>query len=75
MLFRSRDLNNPDIDIFRISPQAQHTEQIIKQFHECLSGQQNIDDAIEILESLMPTGPCNGYWYGEAGMLAGCGAA
>ena len=69
------ELNNPDIDIFRISPQAQHTEQIIRQFHDCLTGQQNIDDAVETLESLMPTGPCNGYWYGEAGMLAGCGAA
>jgi collagenase-like PrtC family protease len=70
-----RELNEADIDIFRISPQSHHTEQIVQLFHDCLTGQQNIDDAVKKLETLMPTGPCNGYWYGEAGMLAGCGTA
>jgi hypothetical protein len=43
-------------------------------FHDCLTGKQDFDDAAKILETLMPSGPCDGYWYGEAGMLAGCGA-
>ena len=69
------ELNDPDVDIFRISPQSHHTEHVIQLFHDCLTGQQNIDKAARELETLMPTGPCNGYWYGEAGMLAGCGTA
>ncbi len=70
------ELNNADIDIFRISPQSQNTKQIIQLFSDCLTGKQDIDDAVvNKLETLMPTGPCNGYWYGEAGMSAGCGAA
>ncbi|HEC27526.1 MAG TPA: U32 family peptidase [Gammaproteobacteria bacterium] len=69
------ELKDPDIDIFRISPQSLHTGKIIKVFHDCLTGQQDIDQAVAVLESLMPTGPCNGYWYGEAGMLAGCSTA
>jgi collagenase-like PrtC family protease len=69
------ELNNPDIDIFRISPQSQHTEKIIKVFHECLTGQRDMEQAAVVLESFMPTGPCNGYWYGKAGMLAGCSAS
>ncbi len=66
------ELKDPHIDIFRISPQSQHTGEIIKVFHECLTGQQDIDQAAVVLESFMPAGPCNGYWYGEAGMQAGC---
>jgi collagenase-like PrtC family protease len=69
------ELNNPEVDIFRISPQSHHTENIIQLFHDCLTGQQDFDDASKKLEMLMPTGPCDGYWYGEAGMMAGCGAA
>lgn len=70
-----RELDSPDVDIFRISPQSRHTEQIIKIYNDCLSGEMAIDDAVAVLESLMPTGPCDGYWYGQAGMAAGCNAA
>jgi collagenase-like PrtC family protease len=70
-----RELNDADIDIFRISPQSQHTKHVIQLFHDCLTGKQDFDDAAKILETLMPTGPCDGYWYGEAGMMAGCGTA
>jgi len=69
-----RELNDPDVDIFRISPQSDQTEHIIQLFHDCLAGQQDIDEAVIKLETLMPSGPCDGYWYGEAGMQAGCGA-
>lgn len=70
-----RELGNADADIFRISPQSRHTEHIIQIYHDCLSGQMAADDAATVLESLMPTGPCDGYWYGQAGMAAGCNAA
>jgi len=66
------ELKDPYIDIFRISPQSEHTGEIINVFHDCLTGQQEFDQAVVILESFMPAGPCNGYWYGEAGMQADC---
>ncbi len=69
------ELENPNIDIFRISPQSQHTEEIIKCFHHCLEGKLDSDTAGKTLESYMSTGPCNGYWYGEAGMLANCNSS
>lgn len=69
------ELKNPYIDIFRISPQSQHTGEIIKLFRDCLDGRLDTESADHVLESLMPTGPCNGYWYGKAGMLANCRAS
>ncbi len=67
------EIENKNIDIFRISPQSQYTENIIQVFHDCLAGQKSIHQANNELESFMPTGACNGYWYGKAGMHAGCG--
>jgi hypothetical protein len=70
-----RELHSPEVDIFRISPQSQHSEHVIQIYHDCLHGRMAPDDAAAALEPLMPTGPCDGYWYGQAGMAAGCSAA
>lgn len=56
------------INVLRISPQSEHTEKIINIFHECIKGKQSTLEAERVLSSLMPTGSCNGYWYGGAGM-------
>ena len=56
------------VDILRISPQSKSTVEIIKIFHDCLHGKKSIQDAINELETLSPTGTCNGYWHGGAGM-------
>jgi collagenase-like PrtC family protease len=62
------ELREMQVDILRISPQSQHTEAVIELFAQCLSGQLDVEQATQKLEALMPTGPCNGYWYGDAGM-------
>ncbi|KAA6185176.1 U32 family peptidase [Thiohalocapsa marina] len=56
------------VDILRLSPQSQHMDKVIALFHAALSGAQDPSDASAQLERLMPTGACDGYWYGGAGM-------
>ena len=62
------DLRQLGVDVLRISPQSTHTEVIINTFHRCLQGDITATEAERQLGKLMPIGPCNGYWYGDAGM-------
>ena len=62
------DMKNMGVDILRISPQSKSTMDIINIFHDCLHGKKSIQEGSEQLESLSPTGTCNGYWHGGAGM-------
>jgi collagenase-like PrtC family protease len=62
------DLKQLQVDVLRISPQSNHTELIIDIFHRCLQGSLATTAADTQLGKLMPVGPCNGYWYGDAGM-------
>ena len=62
------DLRQLGVDVLRISPQSAHTETVIHRFHDCLQGTCSTDEAATELDELMPIGPCNGYWYGDAGM-------
>jgi len=70
------ELSSPisGIDIFRISPQSEHTEQVISLFDQVRRGVSDAIDASNNLEPLASAGLCNGYWHEEAGM-ASCGAA
>lgn len=62
------DLRQLGVDVLRISPQSAHTETVIHRFHDCLQGTCSMAEAATELDGLMPIGPCNGYWYGDAGM-------
>ena len=62
------DLRQLQVDVLRISPQSRHTEVIIDTFHRCLWGGITATEAETQLTRLMPVGPCNGYWFGDAGM-------
>ena len=62
------DLRQLGVDVLRISPQSGHTEVIIDTFHRCLQGDITAVEAETQLGKLLPVGPCNGYWYGDAGM-------
>ncbi len=56
------------VDVLRVSPQSQHTVEIVERFAAVLKdpgSPQRFDDK---LENWMPTAPCNGYWHGDAGM-------
>ncbi len=70
------ELSDPvsGIDIFRISPQSEHTEHVISLFDHVRRGALDAVDASNKLEPLASVGLCNGYWHKEAGM-ASCSAA
>ncbi|MCW8906252.1 MAG: U32 family peptidase, partial [Sedimenticola sp.] len=57
-----------DVDVLRISPQANHTARVIELFRQALDGRVEPGEASQKLERLLPVGSCNGYWHGEAGM-------
>ena len=69
------EMSGPDlgIDIFRISPQSEHTEQVICLFDQVRTGALDANEATHKLEPLAAIGLCNGYWHKEAGM-ASCNA-
>jgi collagenase-like PrtC family protease len=62
------DFKQLGVDVLRISPQSAGTESVIEIFHTCLQGTGSVAEAGTALGKLMPVGPCNGYWYGAAGM-------
>lgn len=64
-LARMRELG---VDVMRISPQSDRTEEVIALYHRVLIGELDALEAGVRLEELMPTGSCNGYWHGAAGM-------
>jgi len=62
-------LDHPKVDIFRISPQSCHTDRVIQIFHDCLQNNADPVEAQAQLQPYAPEGTCDGYWYGEPGML------
>jgi collagenase-like PrtC family protease len=69
------DLQRLAVDVLRISPQSRGTGQVVAAFRECLEGRRDPAQAAAVLEALMPAGPCDGYWFGESGMVARGGGA
>ena len=59
------DLN---VDVLRISPQSQNTEQVIDIFDQCLRGKIDGEAAEKLLQPYIMSGECDGYWHGQAGM-------
>lgn len=60
------DARELGVGLLRISPQAHHTTRVVQAFRRVL------DDGVPTeLEPLMPTGGCNGYWHGRAGIGSG----
>ena len=56
------------VDVVRVSPQAQHTSEILALFHGVITQQLPVGDAMHALSALMPDQSCNGYWYGKPGL-------
>jgi len=55
------------VDVLRISPQSQHTPEIIQLFKKRLEGNHDLI-ILDKVKSLANDGTCNGYWHGGAGM-------
>lgn len=56
------------VDVVRISPQSQHTPEIIDLFHGVLTHSTPLPAAQQALLAMMPDQSCNGYWYGKPGL-------
>lgn len=57
-------------DIFRLSPQSEHTPEIIFLFDQTRKGALKADAATEELKALVSDDLCNGYWFNQAGMAS-----
>jgi len=60
------------VDVLRISPQHQHTMEIIGLFDAARHGTA-LEPLVRELTELLPLGACNGYLVGQAGMYSGPG--
>ncbi len=56
------------VDVIRLSPQSQYTEDVVCGFKAVLEGSEPAAAVHARLEPRMPAAPCNGYWYGRPGL-------
>ncbi len=68
VLAELEELRSLGVDILRISPQSEHTMEVIEAFHNCIQGEESPEEASARLNKNMPTGPCDGYWHGKPGI-------
>ena len=61
-------LQDAGVDVVRISPQAQHSGEIVRLFRECMEQRLTPAQALAQIEGLMPAASCNGYWHGKPGL-------
>jgi collagenase-like PrtC family protease len=61
-------LRDMGVDVLRISPQSQHTPEILNLFDDVIAQRTSPTDAVHAMVSMMPAQPCNGYWYGKPGL-------
>ncbi|MFW8566972.1 ubiquinone anaerobic biosynthesis protein UbiV [Orrella sp. 11846] len=62
------ELQSLGVDVIQLSPQSQNMEQVVRMFRSVLDGQVDAHQAYQDLMPLMPARPCNGFWYGQAGL-------
>lgn len=56
------------VDVLRISPQSQHTAELIDVFRARLAGALDVPAARTRMAALEVAAPCNGFWYGKPGL-------
>lgn len=57
-------------NVLRISPQSQHTGDVVAVFREAVSGALGSGEAAARLAPLMPAAACDGYWHGKPGIVS-----
>ncbi len=68
LLHEVGNMQSMGVDVIRISPQSQHTPEIVDLFHDVLSGKLPAADGMQSIAGLMPEQSCDGYWYGKPGL-------
>jgi len=61
-------LQSAGVDVVRVSPQGEHTIQILQLFRDCMEQRLSAEQALEQIGKLMPEASCNGYWHGKPGL-------
>lgn len=61
-------LQDANVDVVRISPQGDHTVEILELFRDCMEHRLTPEQALSQIEKLMPEASCNGYWHGKPGL-------
>ena len=56
------------VDVLRISPQAERSIEVVDLFQRCRDGALSLEDGNARLLEMMPSGVCDGYWFGEPGL-------
>ena len=69
LLAAAPSMREMGIDVLRISPLENGTEEAVRAFRDVLDGTLTVEEGEKAIEGLAPEGWCNGYWYGEAGMV------
>lgn len=64
------ELRELGASVLRVSPQAQHTIEILAEFRACLEEATRAAGAMQRLAPLMPGAPCDGYWRARPGIEA-----
>ncbi len=62
------DLRDQGVDILRVSPQSQHTAQLVEIFRARLDATLDAETARARLAPLGVAASCNGFWYGKPGL-------
>ena len=60
-------LRSLGVDVIRVSPQQEGTEQILALFHDVLSEKRTSQAVWEEMQACMPGQPCNGFWHDGPG--------
>jgi O2-independent ubiquinone biosynthesis protein UbiV len=62
------DMRKRGVNVLRISPQSQHTGEIVRVFRAVLDSILTPASALVELSKLQPGKSCNGFWYGRPGL-------
>lgn len=62
------DMSEIGVDVVRLSPQANDTQDVIALFDSARRHAIQPRDAMARLQRLMPAASCNGYWFGRPGL-------
>lgn len=70
LLGQLADMEGMGVDIVRLSPQMDGTAEVLELFDAVRRGQLTAAAAQSRLNALMPSGACDGYWFGKPGMAS-----
>lgn len=64
------ELRELGVQVLRVSPQAQHTIEILDEFRTCIEDATRAASAMQRLAPFMPGAACDGYWRARPGIEA-----